>query len=373
MGHDPACGWGVWSLGLTDFACPARKQKTERRFVAAVLFPPVGYTQEEGVVVAWLKQPGQTVQQGEDLLELALEKTIHVVTAPQAGIVSAIYAPAGAVVAQGEMLAWIGQAGEAAPSHTVRLLGWDAEVSPPPSDLLQQLAAAQPAASRSVESNRSQRALLKTRLRHTTGQRMTKSWQAPKVDLFTDVDFSAVIALREAAKQAGTEAPSYNAYMAHAAAQAFAQFPHLNGHWLDTGFSPLAGVHMGFAVALPDGLITVSLKDVQSQTPETIHSRFKGLLRKALSMSLTHADMFANSLTLTNLGDTGVSGFTALLNPPEIFILAVGQLEDRAVVRQGQIVVRPMATLCLSFDHRAVDGQPAALFLKALKQHLETP
>jgi pyruvate dehydrogenase E2 component (dihydrolipoamide acetyltransferase) len=96
------------------------------------------------------------------------------------------------------------------------------------------------------------------------------------------------------------------------------------------------------------------------------------MLKKALGMTLAHEELFGSSLTITNLGEWDVTAFSALLNPPEIFILAIGKLEERPIVRSGQVVPCLRCTFCLSFDHRGVDGAPASRLLQRIKLNLES-
>jgi pyruvate dehydrogenase E2 component (dihydrolipoamide acetyltransferase) len=216
------------------------------------------------------------------------------------------------------------------------------------------------------------RGVLRHQLRRVTAQRMARSWvEAPKVDLFAEVDFSRVEAHRQALKARGEEAPSYNMYIAHGVVKAFEELPAFNFHLMDGVAVPLDGIHVGMAVSVGDNLLTVSLKHLGGVGLLEIARRFKGLIRKALRMSLTRDELYASSLTVTNLGEYDVTAFTAVLNPPETFILAIGKVEPRAVVRDGQVVAAPMCTFCLSFDHRAVDGAPASRLLQCIKRHME--
>ncbi|MDH4224600.1 MAG: 2-oxo acid dehydrogenase subunit E2 [Deltaproteobacteria bacterium] len=357
--------------------------------MAGVVFPKIGYADHEGVVLSWLKSPGEPVSIGEDLLEIAVEKSVNVVVAEEAGVLLAVYAPAGAVVPEGEILGWVGNSGDQVPDHSCRLLGWEEEIAPPPDHLNEWLGGAKiPVANQAGaagqtgqpqgrahpagKTGKSTRGFLKNRLRRTVAQRMGHSWEAPKVDLFTDVNFTAIAAQRKELKNRGEEAPSYNIYIAKAVADAFNEYPQMNGHWKNGGFHPIEGVHIGLAMAVPEGLITISIKHMERLSLLEAQVKMKGLIRKGLGMDLALDEQFGNSLTITNLGDSAVTGFTALLNPPEIYILAVGKLEDRAVVVNGAIEISPVSTLCLSFDHRAVDGAPTAAFLTAIKTRLES-
>ncbi|MDH4248647.1 MAG: 2-oxo acid dehydrogenase subunit E2, partial [Deltaproteobacteria bacterium] len=217
------------------------------------------------------------------------------------------------------------------------------------------------------------RDVLKGQLRRVTAQRMTRSWQdSPKVDLFADVDFTRVEAHRKALKELGREAPSFNIYIAHAVVRAFQDLPGFNMHWIEGRIIPLKKINVGLAVALGDNLVTVSLKDLAGVPLLEIQRRFKGLIRKALQLSLSREELYGSSLTITNLGEFDITAFTAIINPPEVFILAVGKVEPRVVARQGEMVIAPLCTLVLSFDHRAVDGAPASRLMQRIKQHLES-
>ncbi len=346
-----------------------------------IVLPKLGYATEQGTVLAWLKAEGDALRAGEELAEVAMEKTVHVIAAPEAGVLLKIAAPVGAIVPEGEPIAWSGRDGERPPQRRCRIVGWEPALAPPPADLEQWLRESQPpggpepAAPASAPLRRFEtrhREFLRGQLRPLTAQRMARSWvDAPKVDLFADVDFSEVAAHRQALKQQGTEAPSYNVYIAHAVVKAFQDLPEYNFQCVGGETVPLDGIHVGLAVALGDNLVTVSMKNLQGAGLMEIQQRFKTLIRKALRVSLSREELYGSSLTITNLGEFEVTAFTAVLNPPELFILAIGALEERPVVRDGQVVAAPMCTFCLSFDHRGVDGAPASRLLQQIKHHLE--
>jgi pyruvate dehydrogenase E2 component (dihydrolipoamide acetyltransferase) len=346
--------------------------------VSRIDLPRLGFATAEATVLRWLKGIGDPVSLQEPLVELASEKAIHVFGSPTAGVLLAVYASVGAILETGEPLAWIGEAHSSAPALEPRIVGWEPEVAPMPSGL--RLAVPEksgrdgevtPVPAPARAAGKAEREVLRRQLRHVTAQRMDASWRAPKVDLFADVEFTTVQGHRAALKQKGEEPPSYNVYIARAAARAFEEFPHLNLNWSDGKLRPLDGIHVGIAVALGDNLLTVSLKNLAGVELAEIQRRFKGQIRKALSLNLAHTELFGSSLTLTNLGEWDVSSFSALLNPPEIFILSIGKVEERPVVRAGQVVPRLLCTVCLSFDHRAVDGAPASKLLQRIKQNLE--
>jgi pyruvate dehydrogenase E2 component (dihydrolipoamide acetyltransferase) len=266
----------------------------------------------------------------------------------------------------------------------VRLLGWEEEVAPAPPELAERMAApagapglatgaGEQASAQLQDFEALHRGLLRGQLRRVTSQRMAKSWRdAPKVDLFAEVDFGLVEQHRARLKGEGREAPSYNVYIAHAVVKAFQDLPGLNFYQLGEQVVPLREINVGLAVALGDNLVTVSMKDLGGAGLLEIQRRFKNLLKKALRLSLSRAELYGSSLTVTNLGEFDVTAFTAVLNPPETFILAIGKVEPRVIVKEGQMAIAPMCTFCLSFDHRAVDGAPASRLLQRIKLHMES-
>lgn len=366
-----------------------------------IYLPRLGYATGEGTILAWLVAEGGAVKAGEALVEIAMEKTVHLITAAGDGILLKTLAPAGAIVPEGEPIGWIGKQGEAVPPLRCRIVGWEPEIAPPPDDLEEwalngamtkeiPAGGALPdgsadggkAGEKPVEDAPSvplevfephHRNFLRGQLRRVIGQRMARSWvEAPKVDLFAEVDLTRAAAHRSALKTQGEAAPSYNVYIAHAVVKAFLDLPEYNFHYSGGKSVPVEGIHVGMAVAVGDNLVTVSIKNLEQAGLLEIQKRFKGLIRKALRMSLTREDLYRSSLTITNLGEFDVTAFTALINPPEVYILAIGKVEQRPVVREGAVVPAVMCTFCLSFDHRAVDGAPASRLLQRIKSHMES-
>ena len=343
-----------------------------------VLFPQLGFATAEGTILNWLQAVGERVEAGAPLVEIASEKAVNVVAAPGGGVLLAIFAPPGAVVPEGETLGWIGEDGERPPEVNCRWLGWEADIAPPPQDLAQHLALADaepepfPPVLPPEQVDKRHRALLKKQLRETTGKRMAKSWvDAPKVDLFAEINFSAVVAHREGEKRAGRQSPPFNMYIVHAVVKAFEEFPQLNCHWINGRRQPLDGIHVGVAVALNDSLLTISMKNLGGLSLREVERRYRSLIRKAAAMTLKHGELYGSSLTVTNLGEFEIFGFTPVINPPEVYILGIGELKDRALVVDGEIVVAPLCYFCLSFDHRGVDGAPASRLLRSIKHYLE--
>jgi pyruvate dehydrogenase E2 component (dihydrolipoamide acetyltransferase) len=132
-------------------------------------------------------------------------------------------------------------------------------------------------------------------------------------------------------------------------------------------------VHLGMAVALPDGLIVPVLRSINQMGLREIRQRSEDLVERARAGRLKQDEMTGATFTVSNLGMYGVRDFAAIINPPEVGILAVSAAEKRPVVRENQVVPRTVMTMTLSADHRAVDGATAAEFLRTLKRLLEEP
>ena len=345
-----------------------------------VLFPQLGFATAEGTILHWLCEVGEDVVAGAHLVEVASEKAVNVVVAPVGGTLLAIYAPPGAIVPEGETLGWIGQPGEQAPQVETRWLGWEGEIAEPPADLIQRMgepksrkaATGAPPAQPPEQVNKRYRGVLKKQLRETAGLRMAVSWvDKPKVDLFAEINFSRVVAHREAEKRAGRQPPPFNVYIAHAAVKAFEEFPELNRTWTEDRAVPMEQINVGVAVALEESLLTVSMKDLAGLSLREVERRYRSLIRKAIGMNLKHEELYGNSLTVTNLGEFEIYAFSPIINPPDIYILGIGELKDRVLVVDGEIAVAPVSYFCLSFDHRAVDGAPASRLMRSIKKNLE--
>jgi pyruvate dehydrogenase E2 component (dihydrolipoamide acetyltransferase) len=151
--------------------------------------------------------------------------------------------------------------------------------------------------------------------------------------------------------------------------------PALNAHYNSekAEITRFGDVHLGFAVALPDGLIVPVLRNIDQMGLKEIRTRSADLIDRARAQRLKQDEMTGATFTVSNLGTFGIREFSAIINPPSVGILAVASAEKRAVVRNDQIVARTMLTLTLSADHRAVDGAVAAEFLRTLKGLLEEP
>jgi pyruvate dehydrogenase E2 component (dihydrolipoamide acetyltransferase) len=162
-------------------------------------------------------------------------------------------------------------------------------------------------------------------------------------------------------------------FVSRAVAMALLEHPALNATFDGTQITRYGDVHLGMAVAIPDGLIVPVLKNIHLLSVKEIRKRSVDLADRARAQKLKQDEMSGATFTVSNLGAYGVKDFSAIINPPEVAILAVGAAEKRAVVHEGQIVARTMMTLTLSADHRVVDGATAAEFLRTIKGFLQEP
>ena len=193
-----------------------------------------------------------------------------------------------------------------------------------------------------------------------------------------EIDVEAIVALRAKLNEqlkAENVKLSVSDFVYKAVAAALLRHPALNAHFnADKGeIARFGDVNLGIAVAVPDGLIVPVLRGVDQMGLREIRVRSTDLAKRAQALRLKQDEMRGATFTISNLGMFGIREFSAIINPPEVGILAVGTAEKRAVVRGDAIVARTMMTVTLSADHRAVDGAVAAEFLQALRAMLEEP
>jgi len=189
--------------------------------------------------------------------------------------------------------------------------------------------------------------------------------------LFTEADVDELVALRERLKQ---EMPvTYTDLLVRACALALRQHPRLNATLEGQTIRLLSHINIGVAVALDEGLIVPVIPDADRKNLAALAEMRGALVARARSGQLTAAEISGGTFTVTNLGTYDVDGFTPIINPPEVAILGIGRIVEKVVVHQGKVAQRYMMTLSLTFDHRAVDGAPAAAFLQSVKGLLEAP
>lgn len=210
-------------------------------------------------------------------------------------------------------------------------------------------------------------------LRRSIAANMLNSWHtSPRVVYTMPVDCTAMKALRAQLKARGA-AVSYNHIIMKVAAKALTEFPDMNARFADNSLIRYRHVNMGLAVAKNDGLIVPNVKQCEEKSLSEIAQATERLIEAVRSGSIAMEDITGGTFTITNLGNYGVTYFSPIINQPELAILGVCAMADTPVVRDGEVVIRPMMNLCLSADHRVIDGVMGAAFLKRVCELLENP
>lgn len=225
-------------------------------------------------------------------------------------------------------------------------------------------------------------------MRRTIAKRLVESKTTiPHYQMTVEAEMDALLALRQQLNdQLGSQGVklSVNDFLVRACALAMHQHPFVNSRWSDKGgeggtaaIEIVADVNVGVAVALPEerggGLVVATLRNADRMGLRQISAQTKALAEKARTKGLTVEEMADSTFTISNLGMFGVSHFTAIINPPNAAILAVGAAIERPVVRSGQLAVGSVMSMTMSSDHRIVDGAMAAQYLATVKQMLEKP
>jgi len=390
--------------------------------ITEVRMPKLGMAMKKGAVTKWLRAEGDAVQEGADLFELASEKITAVVPAPATGVLGRVVAELATELPVGALLALIGEAGDAfppreelattapaeapaaapteaaAPAEAAATGGEGAPASPaarrrarelgvdiaqvPPSapgkrimvEDVEGFAAAAEAAPVPVPAGR---VVPFVGIRKVVAERLTESQRTmAQVTISREVEAGGLVA-RRAALAAGFEAATgvrltYTDLLVQTVAELLADHPLLNATLTEQGIVCAPAVHMGVAVALEDGLIVPVIRDAGSRSLAGIARDRVDLAAKAQAGTLTLDEVEGGTFTISNLGSFGADAFTPIVNPPQCAILGVGRIVDKPVAVDGLVEVRPTLWLSLTFDHRIVDGAPAARFLQQLGDRLGT-
>ena len=214
-----------------------------------------------------------------------------------------------------------------------------------------------------------------TQIRKTIARRLTESiGPIPTFYLTMEADLTRTAELRQAMTEAGNEFKvSFNDIILKAVATALARHPEVNAHWLGDRVRQFHRVHLGMAVAIEDGLITPVLFDADRKGLGELSQEARDLAAKARARKLTPNEYTGSTFSVSNLGMFGIDQFTAIINPPESGIIAVGAVEEKPVVVDGQVVVRKRVRFTMSCDHRVIDGATGARFLQDVRRMLENP
>ena len=211
-------------------------------------------------------------------------------------------------------------------------------------------------------------------LRAVIAERLSASWrERPHVTLTTEADATNLVSARQQVIAELDEKVSYDAFIVTLVARALREQPHVNVRLTEDGTEQLAEINVGVAVDTERGLLVPVVRDVASKNLLQVHRTLRELVERALAGRSLPDDLTGGTFTITNLGVYEIDGFTPIINPPESAILGVGRIVPKPVAVDRQIVVRDMMALSLSFDHRVLDGAPAARFLQRVKQLVERP
>ena len=214
-------------------------------------------------------------------------------------------------------------------------------------------------------------------IRGIIAERMTLSLQTnASVTLHTEVDATALVELRGMLNeklQAREVSLTYTDLLVKVVANALREHPRLNATLTDEGIHLLPEINIGVAVALEDGLVVPVVRNADKERLSEISGQVKNFAERARRNQLTPGELQGGTFTITNLGNFGIDAFTPIINPPESAILGAGRILKKPVVDNDEIVIRSMLTLSLTFDHRVVDGAPAAQFLQTVSNYIQDP
>jgi pyruvate dehydrogenase E2 component (dihydrolipoamide acetyltransferase) len=213
-------------------------------------------------------------------------------------------------------------------------------------------------------------------MRKTIARRMTEAWEAPAFQIAMSADMSASIRLREALLERVEEGgvrPTYSDILTKVIALALMRHRDMNAHFAGEEVHLFPTANIGIAVAIPHGLVVPVIRSCEAKTIQEIAVARADIVERTRGGKLKADDLENGTFTISNLGMYGVERFTAVLNPPQAGILAVGAIEERAVVEDGELEIQPRMDLTLTVDHRSVDGATASEFLRTVKSFLEEP
>jgi pyruvate dehydrogenase E2 component (dihydrolipoamide acetyltransferase) len=363
--------------------------------------PKLGLTMSEGVLTSWLAENGAAISKGQPLFEIETDKMTSEASAEAAGILHVV-AEAGETVAVLKVVAYLLAPGEQPPepAHQPAVA-----VSSPPA---KNLSAAQiekpdrpagpspasPAAKRRARelgvdiarvepggddgritvadveafASRGPAAVAMTSVRKRIAERMRASVsQTAAVTLTSEVDATEIVRLRR------ERAVSFDSMLAAIAARALQEFPDINSQLDGESVRQITEISIGVAVDTPRGLLVPVVRDVPGKSLAEVDRQLQELAQRAVDGKSQPGDLEGATFTITNLGMLGVDAFTPIINLPQVAILGVGRVQRKPVAWQDRIELRDRMVLSLTFDHRPVDGAPAARFLRRIAELVEGP
>jgi len=384
-------------------------------------------TMEEGRVIKWLKKEGDTVKSGETLAEVETDKAVMELVARGDGVLRKVLVAEGTTVEVGKMVAVIAGADEdisaiggapaktpaAAPAPTQSAPALASAPAPTPaptgrvraSPLARRLATEKGVDLGGVAGSGPGGRIIKrdlegaaattasapvtrlptptggfrdvplTQIRKTIAKRLSQSLAPiPHFFLTSEIDMERAWDAREALNKldAGHRV-SFNDLIVKFTALALMKHPECNAWWMDDRIRYFGEVHIGMAVAVEDGLITPVIRNAESKGLREIAAESRDLAERARARKLKPDEYTGSTFSISNLGMLDIQHFTAVINPPEAAILAVGSIVQEPVVHEGHVVARRRMRVTMSCDHRVIDGATGARFLQTLRQMLENP
>jgi len=213
-----------------------------------------------------------------------------------------------------------------------------------------------------------------SQMRKVIAKRLSESkFTAPHFYLTMEIDMENAMSARKALNADSEIRISFNDLIVKASAAALRKHPEINASWHGDKISYHQDVNIGVAVAIDEGLMVPVIRNADLKSLSTIKTEIKELAGRARNRKLTPEEMSGNTFTISNLGMFDIDEFTAIINPPDACILAVGSIVEKPVVKNGQIVIGHTMKVTLSCDHRIVDGAKGAVFLQSFKSFLENP
>ena len=365
--------------------------------VTKVVMPKLSLTMKEGTVGRWYKKEGDTVDKGEPIVEILSEKATYDLEAPASGILRKILVEEGLTADVDMALALITAPGEELPEAEAGRVAAVPEAveeeekrvlaSPAAKRLARELGidismvegsgpegrVSEGDVRRFVEEKRGVAPKIKDVLplsgyRKTTAERLSISFKtAPHSTNMMEVDVSEAKRLHERLQV------SYTTILVKAVARALTEHSIINAALEGEKIKIFEDVNIGVAVATENGLVVPVIRNADKKSLEEIETALKRLTEKAKQGRLVRDEVTGGTFTISNLGMYGVEFFTPIINPPEAAILGVGRVAEKPVVVNGNVQVRPVLMLSLSYDHRVIDGVPAAQFLSKVKHFIENP
>jgi pyruvate dehydrogenase E2 component (dihydrolipoamide acetyltransferase) len=394
-----------------------------------VKLPRLGQGMEAGTITKWLKSPGDKVEKGEPLFEIDTDKVTQEVESDYAGVLLKITLESGEAPV-GQTIAYIGKEGEevaeapapesaaasepapakpqpsATPTPTVPSASASAEAQSnggriKASPLARRIArergielsslqgtgpdgriiaedvergeVSTPAAPAAVPTGDIESVPL-TNIRKTIARRLTAAWQAPVFQLTVSADMTRANELVARNRELNPDVRvTVTDLLAKVCAQALMRHRDVNVQYTEDALLKFPTANVGIAVAAPQGLIVPVIRSIERLSLAEVGTARTDIVGRARDNKLTAQDLEDGTFTISNLGMFGIEQFVAVINPPQAAILAVGATLDTPVARNGAVEVRPMMTMTLTVDHRAVDGAAGADFLRTVKQFVEEP